>query len=278
MIKDNETNFLYLADCLPVLHSKFYKKLNKLLKRNEIDFSLLPETKDIWAVDFMPIQLHKDLFIQFTYNPDYLQTKTLKKTISDVSKICSLIDINPLKSNILLDGGNVTRSTKKVIMTDKVFKENSHLSISQVIRELENAFQVDKIIFIPTHPNDFTGHADGMVRFLDENTVLINDYSKEKNEFQIALNSALYNAGIKTMSIPYNPYLNKNYTMARGEYINYLQMKNLIILPIFGMKEDEEVVRIFERIFVQETIQTIDCNEIGKKGGLLNCITWNIMR
>src|ERR1019366_8299611 len=99
--------------------------------------------------------------------------------------------------------------------------------------------QVEKIIFIPTHPLDYTGHADGMIRFIDDKTVLINDLSKEKREFQLNVHMALHNAGIKWIEVPYNPYKNIDYIQAIGVYINYLEMKDLIILPIFGMKEDK---------------------------------------
>jgi len=46
-------------------------------------------------------------------------------------------------------------------------------------------FETDKIIFIPWFKNDkeeFCGHSDGMVRFIDEHTVLINHvYRNEKS-------------------------------------------------------------------------------------------------
>ena len=48
-----------------------------------------------------------------------------------------------------------------------------------MIDSLTELFEVDKIIFIPTDEDDIFGHADGMVRFIDDDTVLINNYSKE---------------------------------------------------------------------------------------------------
>ena len=136
MIKDSETNYLYLADCLPIKNPQFFKRFKKLLKDCEVSYSLLPNTKDICAVDYMPIQIDTKSFVQFVYNPDYLQTKSLRKTISDVDEICSLLDIKAVKSDIVLDGGNVTKSRHKIIMCDKVFKENPHIKEKQLIKEL----------------------------------------------------------------------------------------------------------------------------------------------
>ncbi|MFZ6025872.1 MAG: agmatine deiminase family protein [Bacteroidota bacterium] len=279
MIPDKQTNFLFLADILPKKYSDFFNRFEKVLSDCNISFQLLPNTKDVWAVDYMPIQITKDSFVQFVYNPDYLRnTAKWSKTISDVDTICKQINLLPKKSNIVLDGGNVTRTSDKVIMCDKVFTENPTIKEKDLIKELQELFQVDKLIFIPTHPIDFTGHADGMVRFYDSNTVLINDYSKENIEFQLSFRLALHNAGLDYIEIPYNPYDNKKDEHANGEYINFLQMQQAIIIPTFGIKEDDTVVKQFEQLFTGQRIATINGNDLAFDGGILNCITWNIYK
>jgi agmatine deiminase len=163
-------------------------------------------------------------------------------------------------------------------MTDKVFYENPTYERNRkvLIKKLEDLFQVDKVYFVPQQPHDFTGHTDGMVRFLDDNTVIINDYAKEDKAFKRAFLIALDNAGLDYIEIPYNPYNNKKDSQANGIYINYLQMEGVVILPVFGQKEDELAVKQFETLFKGYRIETVDSNEIAKKGGILNCITWNI--
>jgi len=79
-------------------------------------------------------------------------------------------------------------------MTDKVFIENPAIQQKDLIKKLEKIFETDKIVFVPRHPLDFTGHADGIVRFLDDSTVLINAVSaqanKKEKEFQMQLRCA----------------------------------------------------------------------------------------
>lgn len=145
-----------------------------------------------------------------------------------------------------------------------------------MIKQLQDILEVDRLIFIPADPKDFTGHADGMVRFLDDNTVLINDYSREKSAFQRNFRVALDSAGLKCVEIPYNPYSNKNDDQANGIYMNYLQMEGVIIIPVFNIKEDEATVKSFEDNFSNLAIKTIECNQIADQGGILNCISWNI--
>jgi agmatine deiminase len=276
MIPDNKTNFLYLADTLPKNYSNFYQRFEKVLNDCNINFELLPQTKDVWAVDYMPIQIEQNIFVRFVYNPSYLNYKKYLKTISDVDTICEEIGIETIKSNIVLDGGNVTRTTDKVIMTDRIFKENPNIDRKQLIKQLKELFQVDLLFLVPEQPKDFTGHSDGMVRFIDEQTVIINDYKDEKEEFSRAFEIAIHNTGLEYIKIPYNP--STNYNQANGDYINYLQMENTVIIPTFGIKEDDEIVKQFEHIFAGNKICTIESNEIANDGGILNCITWNILK
>jgi agmatine deiminase len=116
-----------------------------------------------------------------------------------------------------------------------------------------------------------------MVRFIDESTVVLNDYSQEKPGFRRAFEIAIHNTGLDCITIPYNVYGNKNKDQANGCYVNYLQMENTVIIPTFGMKEDDQAIKQFESIFAGQSIATIDSNDIANEGGILNCITWNIM-
>lgn len=279
MIPDSQTNFLYLADTLPNKYPHFYKQFEAVLFQNKIPSTLLQGTKDVWAVDYMPVQIERDRFVQFVYNPDYIRNyHQWQKTVSDVNAICEKINITPIKTDILLDGGNVIKARDKVIITNKVFEENATISEKNLIKKLMDLLEVDKLIFIPAQPRDFTGHADGMVRFLDENTVLINDYSKENKTFQLNFRLSLQNAGIDYIEIPYNPYNNKKEAHANGIYINYLQMQQVVIIPTFGIKEDDAVVKQFEQLFAGTSVVTTDANDIAYNGGILNCISWNVLK
>jgi agmatine deiminase len=276
MITDDQTNFLYLSKKLKDKR-EFFERLKACLVENKVEFQLLPKTKDIWAVDYMPVQLDDRKFIQFVYAPDYLQNDKFISTQTATSCVCNAIGLKTIRSNIKIDGGNVIQGKNWVILTEKIFKENPSLKRKELISELEYLFEAKPII-IPEEPNDFTGHADGIVRYYNDETVLFNNYKpKDKKAFQKNLIKVLNDEGLKTIKIPYNPYQNRNQDMAHGLYINYLRMKNFILLPIFNMKEDEEAYRLFEKLFNGQNIETIDARDVSKEGGVLNCISWNIL-
>ena len=143
MITDQKTNFLYLADSLRKDKYKiFSRKLEALLFESNISYDWLIGTKDIWAVDFMPIQISKNEFVQFEYKPDYLYTKAELNSISNVNEICDSIGIKVKRSDVILDGGNIVRANNKVILCDKViFVNQNRYSRKELIRELHELFQ-----------------------------------------------------------------------------------------------------------------------------------------
>ncbi|WP_240524937.1 agmatine deiminase family protein [Candidatus Sulfidibacterium hydrothermale] len=63
-------------------------------------------------------------------------------------------------------------------------------------------------------------------------------------------------------------------------YINFLQTKDLILLPKFEIDEDEQALEQIKRYYPDyaenDRIAQINMTKIVKYGGALNCITWTI--
>jgi len=279
MILDSQTNFVYLADYLPATYANFAKDLISKLKENKINFGFLPDTKDVWAVDYMPIQVSEHKFVRFSYSPDYLiSTKKWSKTISDVDAICEKMGIKTIKSDINLDGGNISKGKNKVLMTTKVFLENKNLSELQLIEELKNLLEIDEIIFVPIEKNDWLGHSDGMARFLEMDTVLINDYTGNDPKNYIDFLAALLNAKLNWKTIPFTSNSNTNPDDAAGLYLNYLELEHHLFLPIFNQKSDQLAIAKIEELFPSKKVIPILGSEPAKDTGIINCLTWNIWK
>ncbi len=279
MINNNRSEFLCFADTVPAFYPTFYKRLENMFKEYNISFHLLPGTRDVWVRDFMPVQISNTRFVQFRYQPSYLM-KSLqgRRTITDVDAVCAGIGLTPEKSDIVLDGGNVIRYGNKVILTERIFSENPNDDKKNLLFRLQDLLEAEEICLVPEQPDDFTGHADGMVRFLDEYTVLVNDFSEEGEIFRRDFNGALRKAKLEYIPVPRNVKNNTSADDATGEYINYLELSGMIILPAFGMREDEEAQKLFRELFPKRGIVNLRCDEPAKDGGLLNCISWNIFK
>ena len=268
---------IFFSSLLKQQFSKLTVNLEKEFNNQKIDFDYLSNTKDIWCRDFMPIQTGKDEFVLFNYFPSYL--KGASKLRTDNKKVCEKHGINYTLSPIILDGGNVVKLNDKAILTDRIFAENkTKIGDSNLMNNLEKLLKAE-IIIIPSEEDDVVGHADGMVRFLDKKTILVNDYSKtnSKKSFQKKLYSVLANRNFELAFAPYFPdekWIPKNnYDIppATGVYINYLQVGETIFLPQFSIPEDKIAVTFFTDYF---KVIKVDCKELAKHGGLLNCISW----
>jgi len=107
------------------------------------------------------------------------------------------------------------------------------------------------------------------VRFLDENTVLGNRVSG-KNTLEKQITSVLRNHAINTIEFP---YFDSKGISALGCYLNFLETDKYIFFPVFNFETDEKAISMAKGIF-SKTIVPVNINEIAKKGGVLNCISW----
>jgi agmatine/peptidylarginine deiminase len=247
----------------------FYNRLVKLFKNNNLSCKFVEGTKDIWMRDFMPVKSMDGKYIQFDYHPIYL--KKYPKYITDGSLIAKQLGIEIIKTDIKLDGGNFVCYNGKAIITSRIFKENPQYKEENLIDKVKDLLKLNKIIIIEEEYDTY-GHSDGMVRFVDDNTVLINEYPKKHIKYKKKLTDVLEKEGLKYIEIPSTD----NMTKAIGLYINYLQFENIIVLPAFNIDNDKKTLKMFKEIFKEYKILQLDCTEIAKAGGVLNCISWNL--
>ncbi|HYD92441.1 MAG TPA: agmatine deiminase family protein [Flavobacterium sp.] len=279
MISDSQTNKVFLADGLK--REAVFQPLTDALKQAGVEHELLAGASNIWCRDYMPIQTENNQFVLFKHDDTYGKATPTHGYGNIFHKNYSG---SYTPSEIVLDGGNVVKHKDRVIITQKVVKDNGG-NESTVRKELEKTFNAE-IFLIPTEPYDALGHADGMVRFLDEKTVLVNDYGKAEysESFCNKFERSLTNAGLE---IKYMPFFNTEdltqdkLPSAVGYYINFLQVGTNIFLPQFSYKGfehfDEEAAQTIRDAFGVEPVP-IPCYELAKNGGgILNCISWTVM-
>ncbi len=281
---------LYFAASLLNPATQFFAhSLISLIRGRNVSYDIVNGTKDIWLRDFMPIQTGKNQFVQFTLTKDYYLKKDLHKA-TDSAPICTYLGIDPITPiyngmPIYVDGGNVIRGYGKAIMTDKVFKDNGithRIDRAAFANILKEVLQVEQIIFIPGEPYDQTKHADGMVRLVDSKTVVANDFAtvNVSQSFRERFYGTLSGSGLDVLAVPYHPVNDRinGYQSAKGCYINYLQVGGKIFLPTFNDSiNDEAAIKRFSGIFGPSNIIPVPSSEIAVCGGVLNCLSWEII-
>jgi hypothetical protein len=273
MITDFDTNKVYLAKGMT---SENYVDatghLLGTLHNQKVHWEFLPLTASpfhIWTRDYMPVQISRDKFVRFNYSPDYLKDSPEYKP--DTSTILSTLSLQVIDSDIIIDGGNVISCGDKVIMTDKILRENPHYERNVLIDTLSLLLEAE-IVLIPEDYYDEYGHADGMVRYIGKGRVLINNYCDFDKTLRKKLLASL-SPHLDIIELHYGAYTDKSWA-----YINFLHVGQHILIPMMDDKLGEMAFRQIADAFPQCKCHPVyHCESIVREGGALNCSTWNIL-
>lgn len=254
---------------LPVLYPTDAETLFTALAAHNVPYALLDGTRDVWVRDFMPVRTGSGQMISFRYEPSYLKNSPVLRT--DFRKdLAPQLGLPVTYSNINLDGGNVVFSPSgtHVLISDRVFSENPEYPPAALMRELSELLETE-VIVLPSLKSDMTGHADGMVRFLDDRTVLCNRPLSSCG-FEQQVKRAVQNCGLDVVDFPFVP---TGGVSAVGCYLNYLETERVVFLPVFGIEQDAEAETSARQLFSKEIV-SVNIREIARQGGCLNCISW----
>ena len=256
-----------------LLQSPTYKpvadRLFAALYSAGVKCQLIDGARDIWLRDFMPIETRGGRLVSFRYEPSYL-AKYPKLRTDFRRDIASGLGLSVMYSDINLDGGNVVFSPSKetAIVSDRIQSENPDIPRDMLLETLEQLLEA-RVLLIPSLKSDLTGHADGMVRFVDETTVIVNDVPS-RNGLEQRIQQALERHGLTVLDFPYRSARGGS---AVGCYLNYLETERCIFLPVFDLDSDNAAVFAAERLFSKDIIP-VEIQEIAEQGGCLNCISW----
>lgn len=297
MITDHDTNKVYFSTRLREFAPDFVKNLEDILLSHNVKYGFIEDsyydsdterkypiynTLDIWCRDYMPIQVSEERYIHYHYFPEYLlDTKKYRATITNPIRAEHILHLDCEILNLILDGGNVIKTDSSVIMTDKVFRDNRPISEMNVERRLVKAFGVP-VIFIDWNKDDkydYLGHADGVVRYVGNNTVLISNpvFSDGTIDKYISKVRTTLSQTFNVIELPSVSGDTKSKELNWG-YINYLQIGDFVLVPLFGIVDDEQIKDFFlTSVFFKDCkIAFIDCAKIAKNDGVLNCISWTV--
>lgn len=288
MVTEQYKDAIYFSSLFAWHYPNVYKEISDILVYHHIEHGTLLHTKDYWCRDYMPIQWGFKSYIQFRYEPDYLKDKPQYKTnIIPVLKAMSR-DMDITQSPLIVDGGNVVvceanskwigscmRGRKAiVIMTEKVFQENSQIDQSEVLAILKENFYGADIVFLPWDKYDICGHTDGIIHNIGDGKILVNlkVYPPEiEREMRRRLSDDFAVIDLKLSKYDENSWA----------YINMLQTRDVIIIPGLGLPTDGEALSQIKELHpsYDGRIYQINIAPIIKKwGGALNCLSWTVTK
>lgn len=322
-VTDNRTDKVYISSLIDTANGALDSDTRSLLKKRIKEFfpscELLYNTMDVWARDYMPVQLTKDIYLSYTYKPDYLENYPECVTNWQLHHVHTQrqlakdehFEFKVVQMPIILDGGNVVKAVvngnpcfimcKKVLEENNVTEEEFDNWWHQWWNDNFDGTKMDYVLLPWEGPKvNPIGHADGMVRYIEENRVLLTNYGDYNDlNFPASLyKSKLEEIGFDVEELSFKGYFDyktdKMFRMLFDSswcYINYLQIGNRILIPSLGYdKLDNEALRQIDAVFNSKKhiadVLLIDVDmtpivaEMGSgqqnSGGALNCLTWTI--
>lgn len=311
-----------LANQIPVTLISSLKKdvpAIKLLFDGYSGLEIIHESRisDIWIRDFGPLFMldsGKLIPVKTMYKPSYASSNEEENWFAKNNEVGFnltipvpvIVEING--DELILDGGNIIHNGFGTgIVTNRVFRDNEHLFEYEIRAIFKEKLGIDELFIIPSEPGDDTGHIDGLVRFLDPNTLAIlkypdsyisnpnyidkqdytesvkvtqkiADYLAKQNFNIVRIPCSIPQKGVHKM--PSKKSDDNTFENAAGNYMNFLRAGNKVFLPQYNNPQEDEVAYkalndYFEKLHPEVKVIKVpsDATPLAQYGGIINCIT-----
>jgi hypothetical protein len=158
-------------------------------------------------------------------------------------------------------------------MVEKVFIENPY-PMAETAKAIEEHFNAELIV-LPWNRPEYFGHADGLVRYAGDGRVILTNYDRYNMGFTRKVIQILQEHFSDVYKLEYDVPKQHKYNWA---YINWLQTDRVLVLPRFGVPEDEQAYEQISEFMpdYRGRMEMADASDLIRGGGCLNCATWTI--
>ncbi len=242
------------------------------------DILITADVYDIWMRDFTTV--NPDLPVQFTYTWASMTRQQSKEVQNSFNGFANEIGITRSDTDLLIDGGNIVDNYSGRVITTTRFLEDNRLTYQEGVQKLKNLLNASEVAII--EPDEETlAHADGMVSWIDTNTLLVNNYSEDaafQRKVLSELKSAFPDANIIEVPVQYTtnpPGQWEGFESACGVNLNAAVTHKNVYVPTFNMPHEQEALNII-RSNTSKKVVTINAEGVCAMGGSVRCLTWQL--
>ncbi|AOY87417.1 agmatine deiminase [Marinobacter salinus] len=184
------------------------------------------------------------------------------------------------------DGDGTLLTTSECLLTPTRNPSHDRTAIERLLSEWLGA---DRVLWL-NHGylagDDTDSHIDTLARFCapghicyvscpdvaDEHYSALAAMEEELQEFRQSDGSSY-----KLTPLPWpDPLLNEDGERLPATYANFLIINGAVLLPIYGVRQDEDAIAVMKSIFPDREIIPINCNALIRQHGSLHCVTMQI--
>ncbi len=276
--------------CLVVAYN--IKEVKKhFLNEDNLEF-VKYTTDDTWARDCSALSLEENdkiILLDFIFNGwgnKFAAHKDNKMTQNITHKYltCKLKTLD-----FVLEGGAIESNGRGTILTTAQCmlneNRNPHYNTAKITQKLKEFFGAKHILYL-NHGylagDDTDSHIDTLARFIDEKTIMYvtcnNKDDEHYNELKLMeeeLQILSKEHNLQLVPIPMCDALYFEGQRLPATYANFLFVNGAVLVPIYGVSQDEQAIEIFRKTFPSREIVAIDCSVLIRQHGSLHCVTMN---
>ena len=256
------------------------ERVSEQLGENAEIFAI--ETDDVWCRDHGPTFLINQesadvAFVDWNYN-GWGGKFPCEKDALAAQVIGEAEGALAFSSKLTCEGGAIEGDgAGRVLTTESVLlnpNRNPDWTKEQVTSELCEMLGAEEVIWLSAglDNDDTDGHIDMVARFVGPGKVLAVEPSNEGLRENVRRMEA---AGLE---VGYLPTVGEFSTGVDGSYANFLIVNDGVIVPQYGLPQDEQALLILQEAFSEKEIIPQDCRIIGLEGGGVHCLTQGLFR
>ena len=241
------------------------------------DKVLLAPMLDIWMRDFTVLNTVKPVMFRYSaagQGGSQVDSDVVQEEFAAFLEDAGLVFA---ETDLINDGGNYVDDGKGNVVISKKFLRDNRLRADEARKQISRLAGVTNIAFIEADEQGGLEHADGVVSFIDENTLIVNAYPDNRaysKQLEADLRAGLPGVEIHEIVAPYDgsDIYDDRFGSACGLYTNALVTPDRIYLPQFGIPEDEIALRQIRAVTTKEVVPVLS-RGVCPMGGGVRCMS-----
>lgn len=184
---------------------------------------------------------------------------------------------------VYTEGGNLnTDGLGAVLYSERTYSRNPGVARSAIDQRISSAFNAPQRLVLKDPVLDATGHVDMFSKLVGPATVLVAQYdADEVDHARLEDNAALLAASVNGAGQPLQVvrirqpdvyYEGITFPVIRT-YTNSLIVNDRIIVPVYGIPDDEQALAVYAALFPGKTLVPLDARQIITSSGAWHCVT-----
>jgi agmatine deiminase len=260
-----------------------YLELHSRADLSRIDWLILA-TDDIWIRDYGPFvgydSVGKRAAVDAAYAP--LESYPQERDNAAARAWAAQADVPIQSVDVETEGGNYwSDGAGTLLVSDEILARYPTLSSKEIESKLRAVFAFEKLIVLPRLLMEETGHVDLVCKLADAETVLVSASNGSLNDDRLRAAAALLRRETNAQGQRYRvielpmPPLYRNwwaYPVWRT-YTNSLTVNGRVLVPIYGLGDDQRALDIYQQAMPAHTVVPINCRASINGGGAVHCLT-----